>query len=294
MEKWETDTRAEHTDREVAEVKNVNWCDKQGWGITGKGRKQSNSRQHGCTRKVCAWQGEKEEEGGKENGNHHDPNSWKLYDSIQISKFPPLDRTVWFSTSSSRDPGLFSEQRTETGGEETGNTWVCIPRSVPLSTTSPQHCQIHAVTHIQTTPEGLLLSSKESITDRRWRDFSERSCTAKRCHLVSVKQRGEPDFLGFALIITLSTAVSFPLTLSPLFSCVTTLPCLSVSLSLSHWVMPSPWIKRGWRKRQKETREMSNLNEATTYSTTVGPTPYLVLFCGRRLWGNVTDGSGMP
>lgn len=28
---------------------------------------------------------------------------------------------------------------------------------------------------------------------------------------------------------------------------------------------------------------MSNLNEAATYSTTVGPTPYLVLFCGRRI-----------
>lgn len=40
---------------------------------------------------------------------------------------------------------------------------------------------------------------------------------------------------------------------------------------------------------EKETPEMSNLNEATTYATTAGQTPYLVLFCGCRvralLWG---------
>lgn len=39
-------------------------------------------------------------------------------------------------------------------------------------------------------------------------------------------------------------------------------------------------LSRGGGKRQKETWETSNLNEATTYSTSIGPTLHLVLFCG--------------
>lgn len=75
----ETNWGEESTGRKVAEVKNVNWRDKQGWGSTRKGRKQSGRQTDKAVwgKPVFAWQGGKEEEGGKESRSHHDPNGWK-------------------------------------------------------------------------------------------------------------------------------------------------------------------------------------------------------------------------
>lgn len=70
--------------------------------------------------------------------------------------------------------------------------------------------------------------------------------------------------------------------------------CLSLSLSLtprslSLQVMPSPVDRAGVEKATERNTGNEQFDEATTYSTTVGPTPYLVLFCGCRvgtlLWG---------
>lgn len=109
---------------------------------------------------------------------------------------------------------------------------------------------------------------------------------------MTVQQRGKPDS-------TASLSKQLFLSLPPFFHLchnssmfATPSPLLFVSLSSlnPHFLRHELCLSVSLRGRgEKETPEMSNLNEATTYATTAGQTPYLVLFCGCRvralLWG---------
>lgn len=108
---------------------------------------------------------------------------------------------------------------------------------------------------------------------------SSDSCTERRARLS----------LGFLFILPLNTADSLsPFQLSQLlYVCHSVSPtvCLSRLLALPlpafpRAVTPLTRKARGCGEGRRETQEMGNLNEATTYSAAVGPNPYLVLLCG--------------
>lgn len=128
-----------------------------------------------------------------------------------------------------------------------------------------------------------MLSNKQSKADRKT------LCSKTLPSSDSRTERRARLSLGFLFNLPPNTADSLslfgPSQLPHVCHSVSPTVCLSRLLALPLPAFPkakTPLRRkaRGCREGGRETQEMGNLNEATTYSAAVGPNPYLVLLCG--------------